>query len=105
MPRDADGPLQTIVYFPAWSALWLETIDQYPTGHIEMVVRSGRAFAFPVYQSTFGRKDGFVYRRQDETNSYRDHVFHWARDLGRTLDYLETRPEVDPDRLGYLGYS
>ncbi|HUE95199.1 MAG TPA: SUMF1/EgtB/PvdO family nonheme iron enzyme, partial [Longimicrobiaceae bacterium] len=59
VPRDADGPLQTIVYFPGSSALWLETIAQYPTGHIEMVVRSGRAFAFPVYQSTFGRKDGF----------------------------------------------
>jgi dienelactone hydrolase len=104
-PRDAEGPLQTIVYFPGSSALWLDAFDQYSTQHAEMVVRSGRAFAFPVYQSTFNRDDDFVYRRQDETNSYRDHVFHWARDLGRTVDYLETRPDIDSDRLGFLGYS
>jgi predicted esterase len=105
MPMAADGPLQTVVYFPGSSALWLEDIDQYPTEHIEMVVRSGRALAFPVFQSTFHREDDFVYRRQDESNAYRDHVFHWARDLGRTIDYLETRPDLDPDRLGYLGFS
>ncbi|MDX1673359.1 MAG: protein kinase [Longimicrobiales bacterium] len=104
-PLDADETLQTVVYFPGSSALWLDTIDQYPTQHIELIVRSGRAFAFPVYQSTFNRDDGFVYRRQDETNSYRDHVFHWSRDLRRTVDYLETRPEIDAQRLGYMGFS
>ena len=29
----------------------------------------------------------------------------WAKDLGRSLDYLESRPEIDHDRIGYFGVS
>ena len=32
-------------------------------------------------------------------------MIHWREDLGRTLDYLETRPDFDQDRIGYFGYS
>jgi predicted esterase len=105
LPREQVRPLQTVVYFPGSNALWMRSFDQYSTDHANMIVRGGRAFAFPVYQSTFDRDDGFVYRRQDETNTYRDHVVHWAKDLGRTLDYLETRGDIDTDKLAYLGFS
>ncbi len=104
-PRSTRGPFQTVVYFPGSNALWHTSFDQYSTDHADMIVRSGRAFAFPVYQSTFDRQDGFVYRRQDETNTYRDHVFHWAKDLGRALDYLETRADIDAEKFAYLGIS
>jgi tRNA A-37 threonylcarbamoyl transferase component Bud32/dienelactone hydrolase len=104
-PRQGQPPFQTVVYFPASGALWITSFEQYPTEHVSLVTKSGRAFAFPVYQSTFDRDDGFVYRRQDETNTYREHVIHWAKDLGRTIDYLETRPDVDATKLAYLGFS
>jgi dienelactone hydrolase len=42
---------------------------------------------------------------QDESNLYRDHVIAWAQDLGRSIDYLETRPDIDADRVGYFGVS
>jgi cephalosporin-C deacetylase-like acetyl esterase len=29
----------------------------------------------------------------------------WSKDLGRSIDYLETRPDIDATRLGYLGVS
>ena len=29
----------------------------------------------------------------------------WAKDLGRSLDYLDTRKDVDRANLAYLGYS
>ena len=83
-PRDGVEPFQTVVYFPGSNALWMRSFDQYSTNDADMIVRGGRAFAFPIYQSTFDRDDGFVYRRQDETNTYRDHVIHWSKDLGRT---------------------
>jgi predicted esterase len=104
-PRGKRGPFQTVVYFPGSNALWQSSFDQYSTDHAEMIVRSGRAFAFPVYKSTFDRRDGFVYRRQDLTNTYRDHVLHWAKDLGRSLDYLESRADIDAGKFAYLGYS
>jgi dienelactone hydrolase len=36
---------------------------------------------------------------------YRDRVIQWAKDLGRSIDYLETRPDIDITRLGFYGYS
>jgi dienelactone hydrolase len=32
-------------------------------------------------------------------------MMYWRQDLARTLDYLQTRPEVDSTRVGYLGVS
>ena len=29
----------------------------------------------------------------------------WSKDLGRTLDYLETRGDIDSTRVAYLGFS
>jgi eukaryotic-like serine/threonine-protein kinase len=39
------------------------------------------------------------------TSSYRDHVIAWSKDLGRSIDYLETRPEIDRSKLAYEGVS
>jgi predicted esterase len=29
----------------------------------------------------------------------------WAKDLGRTIDYVETRADLDPSRIALYGYS
>ena len=34
-----------------------------------------------------------------------DMVIAWSKDLGRSLDYLETRPEIDRQRLAFYGMS
>ena len=39
------------------------------------------------------------------TASYRDHMVMWAKDVGRSVDYLESRPDIAKDKIGYLGYS
>jgi cephalosporin-C deacetylase-like acetyl esterase len=44
-----------------------------------------------------------VYRRN--TSAYRDHVIAWSKDLGRSIDYLETRPDIDSSKLAYEGTS
>jgi dienelactone hydrolase len=41
----------------------------------------------------------------DETNFYKEHVIQWAKDLGRSIDYLETRKDIDTDKLAYYGLS
>ena len=41
----------------------------------------------------------------NESNTYREHVVYWAKDLRRSIDYLETRPEIDGQRLGFFGIS
>jgi dienelactone hydrolase len=32
-------------------------------------------------------------------------MIQWSKDLGRTIDYLETRPDIDHERLAYYGLS
>ena len=48
-----------------------------------------------------------VYKRlyPTYTNAYRDHVIDWSKDLGRSIDYLETRPDIDHSKLAYKGFS
>lgn len=29
----------------------------------------------------------------------------WVKDCSRSIDYLETRPEIDPTRVAYYGVS
>ena len=38
-------------------------------------------------------------------DAYRDMVMQWSKDLGRSLDYLEGRPDIDSERLAYYGLS
>jgi len=41
----------------------------------------------------------------NETNFYKDHVIMWAKDVRRSIDYLETRDNIDTDKLAYYGVS
>jgi len=40
-----------------------------------------------------------------ESNAYKEHVVQWAKDLRRSIDYLETRGDIDSDNLAYYGTS
>ena len=39
------------------------------------------------------------------TTFYRDHVIQWSKDLGRAIDFLETRKEIQRDKVAYCGLS
>jgi hypothetical protein len=34
-----------------------------------------------------------------------DNVIFWSKDLSRSIDYLETRQDINPNELAYEGYS
>jgi hypothetical protein len=36
---------------------------------------------------------------------HRDHVIAWSKDLGRSLDYLDTRKDIDGTKVAYFGNS
>jgi hypothetical protein len=60
---------------------------------------------FPIYKSTFERGDGLNNVWPNSTSSYRDHVIAWSKDLGRSIDYLDSRADIDHNRLAYEGYN
>jgi dienelactone hydrolase len=102
LPRSGFAPYQTLVYYPGEIAAFVDSIDQYRPIHVDFLLKSGRAVAFPVLKGYFERRDktpleGPMARRQRR--------FEVANDLRRTIDYLATRKEIDSTRLGYYGYS
>jgi dienelactone hydrolase/predicted Ser/Thr protein kinase len=106
LPRTGKPPYQTVVFFPGSSALRSRSFERSAqTATFDFVVRSGRAVAYPVYKSTYDRGDGLLSDRPNLSSSYRDHVIQWVKDFARTVDYLETRSDLDTQRLGYYGYS
>jgi serine/threonine protein kinase/predicted esterase len=107
LPSEPTRPLQTIFYWPGGGVLLGGSAESFfdRSTTLPALVRSGRAVAVPVFESMWEREDDFEYRRQDPSNDHRDHVISWRQDLGRILDYLETRPDIDPDGFSYFGHS
>jgi eukaryotic-like serine/threonine-protein kinase len=108
LPNKATPPFQTVVYFPGAGALRTRSSATLSPGYLEdfdFILRSGRAVMFPLYKATFERGDGTKDGWPNTTSSYRDHVIAWSKDLGRSVDYLETRPDIDHNKLAYEGYS
>jgi dienelactone hydrolase len=104
LPRNASPPFQTVVLFPGSGGMYAE---RYP-GLAELGTlfpRTGRALLEPIFKGTFERRDGLKYDYPEPTAFWRDHVIAWSKDIGRSLDYLETRPDIDRSRLAYIGQS
>jgi formylglycine-generating enzyme required for sulfatase activity len=103
LPKNARPPFQVVVYFPPSPAEKFassQTLDGLPW--FEFLVRSGRAVLFPIYKNTYERRIP-GWRRTPE--SRRDVVLQWSKDLGRAIDYLETRTDIDRARIAFYGFS
>lgn len=101
LPRNAKPPYETIFYFPPRSALSLRNIDDFEVRFIGFLVKTGRAVLYPVYQGMYERRLTAPVGPSGE----RDRVIEQSKDLRRSLDYLETRPDIDLGRVGYYGIS
>lgn len=77
------------------------------SGLFDFVVKSGRAFMWPIYEGSFERWRGgtTVLSGDERDRARRERISHWRQDLGRAIDYLETRDDIDVGKLAYLGLS
>lgn len=107
LPREgpASPPYQVVAYFPGSGDIYQRSYDDLDVAYLDFLLRSGRALLYPIYKGTWERGSDLASDVQNETNLYRDHVIAWSKDLRRSIDYLETRSDVDADRLAYFGIS
>jgi dienelactone hydrolase len=106
LPKRGTPPYQTMVYFPGSGAISRTSSENLrPRRIVDYIPKSGRAFLWPIYKSTYERGDEIKDDYGDESVFYKNHVIMWAHDLSRSIDYLETRDDIDPDKLAYFGYS
>jgi dienelactone hydrolase len=102
LPRDVTRPFQVVVGFPAGEAFASRSSRELSLRWVDFVMRSGRALMYPVYKGTYERGPTAI---GIGPNAARDEVIAWSKDLGRTIDYLETRADIDRSRIAYFGVS
>jgi len=112
LPRNVAPPYQTVIYFPGSGSLFHESstdIESYFEFSVFLshIVSNGRAVLYPVYKGTFERKDMSLASIHSGAGSgrYSEFVVKLVQDVSRSIDYLETREDIDLDRLAYYGMS
>ena len=66
----------------------------------DFVVQGGRAVLVPIYNGTCERvNEAWTLG----TNERRNLVIQWAREMRRAIDYLETRDDIDAEKLAFYG--
>ena len=109
LPKGASPPFQVVVYFPSAHAAHMRSSAKglpMRLPDFDFIIKSGRAVLFPIYKGTFERGGGPKPIYWPNTSStYRDNVIFWSKDLSRSIDYLETRQDINANELAYEGYS
>jgi dienelactone hydrolase len=102
LPRGSVPPYQTVVYFASGIALGEKSSSHLEMWFLEPLIRSGRAVLYPVLWSMYERKE-VVKERGAERLRLR--MVREVLDMRRSLDYLESRAEIDRANLAYFGFS
>jgi len=101
LPKNAAAPFQVVIVLAGFGIHKWKRLEDfgYP---FEFLIRSGRAVMIPAFWGTLERgPSAFRLPANQET----DRSIKWSQDLGRSIDYLRTRPDVDAAKLGYYGIS
>ena len=112
LPKNAAPPYQTVVYFPG-SAVTRQASSQNLENYYEFtlflsfLVTNGRAVLFPVYKGTFARSTPSLAALHggNDSYAYTEFLIQVVKDFRRSVDYLETRPDIDKDRIAFYGMS
>ncbi|HEX7360717.1 MAG TPA: protein kinase [Bryobacteraceae bacterium] len=103
LPKNVRPPYQTVLFFPS------ARVNTMPSSQnlgdlqfVDYIIQSGRALVYPIYKGTYERLDTFIMPGDIHRLN---RVTEQAKEVGRSLDYLETRPDIDKRRIAYLGVS
>ena len=105
LPKRFKAPYETVIFFPG-----RDVFDNHVSsnttqpGYFDFIVKSGRALVMPVFSGSYEREHGaFLVDGEERLRVMRGVNNHWREDMGRTIDYLERRPEINAASVAYLG--
>jgi len=103
LPKNAVAPYQTVIYFPGSQAFHLRSSENLAEmAVIDFIPRTGRTLVYPVYKNTYERR---LSTPLSGARAFRGLMIQQVKDFGRTIDYLQTREDIDTNRLAYMGLS
>jgi len=106
LPKGVSPPFQTVIYLPHAGAEELpvyKSVNDDMFNEFDFIIKNGRAVLFPIYKGTYERN---VERPlAARSYAYNEMLSKLVKDFSRSIDFLETRPDIDTSRLGYYGTS
>lgn len=97
LPKRGTPPYQAVVYFPGSNAYEQPRFEDGYWEDFDYLAKSGRVLVRPILAG--------MYERIDATVGFQERLPKTIKDLARTLDYLESRDDIDTDRVVYMGLS
>lgn len=109
LPKNAKPPFQTLIFFPGSYGVSEKevTSSRNSVWFFDYLLKNGRAIMYPVYKGTYERNDGLTLgmHAMNPSHQYTEWLIKWTRDFSRSIDYLETRPDIDISKIGLIGHS
>ena len=106
LPKAITPPYQVVVYWPTNEALEARPFNGLEQReYTEIILQSGRALMFPIYQGTYERSYGQYLDWFTEPRATTDWIIHVCQDMCRSIDYLETRGDIKTEKIAYYGVS
>ena len=108
VPKEGKPPYQPLIYCPTASALrdLSSEKNMRDVWAFDFIIQSGRAVMYPVYKGTYERR--YEQGPPDPAHTpvaHRNSFVQMYQDLARSIDYLESREDMDLEKLTYLGES
>jgi dienelactone hydrolase len=109
LPKRVPPPYQAIVFFPSARVEFMPSSARLgDMEFLDYVIQSGRAVIYPIYQATYERLSQTDRERGatfPHASRGREVLIQQTKDVERAVDYLQSRPDIDAGRIGYLGVS
>jgi eukaryotic-like serine/threonine-protein kinase len=109
LPRSAQPPYQVIIQMAGAATFYrskssARESEIFGWSYAEYLIRGGRAVLLPVWKGSYERQDGFHPFESDRA-AYREHAIAWVTELRQSVDYLQSRKDMNADAIGYQGIS
>ena len=112
IPKGFDPPYQPVMYSPGANAYTIRTplTDFDPAIYLlDFLPVSGRALVIPAFDGSYERKNAelstVAQTPAATARAQAERRVHWRIDLGRLIDYFTLRPDLDHEKVVYMGLS
>lgn len=113
LPKSATPPYQCVIYMGGDARVFLRSsqdIENYYEVPVffSYLVKNGRAVLYPVLKGYFERGSEAlttIIEGGNSTRQWRDVFIQQVKDIRRSIDYLESRPEFNIQKLAFCGMS
>ena len=108
-PKNLYGKSDVIIFHPG--ANYYTTppeINDVNPGEfgLDFLIKSGKTLVWPAWKGSLNRlPESRAASAEDTLIYFRGLNVAWASDTSKTLDYLETRSDIDPNNIFYMGMS